>query len=159
MNSIMTDYYGIFELYQALRNQLMAMISDKDLAFKPGGNNPTLGALCKQIGEVQVSYIESFKTYHQDFSYRNREVGLEGNVAKLLSWFHDLDEQLRSVIESYSEEDLQDKMIDRGGNFIVSPRIQLEIYKEALLIFYGKCSVYLKMMGKTLPEQWLAWIG
>jgi hypothetical protein len=35
----------------------------------------------------------------------------------------------------------------------------LEIYKEALLIFYGKTSVYLKATGKELPEQWLAWIG
>ena len=155
----MTDYYSTFELYQALRNQLMAIVTDKDLAFSPGGDNPSLGALCKQIGEVQVSYIESFKTYQQDFDYRMQEPGLQGSVDGLLSWFHELDKELRSVIESYSEEDLRNKVIDRGGNFIVPPQIQLEIYKEALLIFYGKCSVYLRLLGKTLPEQWLHWIG
>ena len=30
--------------------------------------------------------------------------------------------------------------------------------KEALLIFYGKVDIYLKMMGKPRPEQWAAWI-
>jgi hypothetical protein len=33
------------------------------------------------------------------------------------------------------------------------------IYREALLIFYGKASIYLKALGKTLPEQWQAWIA
>jgi hypothetical protein len=28
-----------------------------------------------------------------------------------------------------------------------------------LLIFYGKASVYLKALDKTLPEQWQAWIA
>jgi IS605 OrfB family transposase len=32
-------------------------------------------------------------------------------------------------------------------------------YKEALLIFYGKVSMYLKAIGKILPEQWQEWIG
>ena len=50
------------------------------------------------------------------------------------------------------------RKIDRGGGFIISPAIQLEIYKEALLIFYGKADVYLKAMGKPRPEQWTVWI-
>jgi hypothetical protein len=37
--------------------------------------------------------------------------------------------------------------------------IQLHIYREALLSFYGKASVYLKALGKTLPEQWQSWIA
>jgi len=45
------------------------------------------------------------------------------------------------------------------GDFKLRPAIQLSIYNEALLIFYGKASVYLKAMGKTLPEQWEDWIG
>jgi len=50
-------------------------------------------------------------------------------------------------------------VIDRGGDFKLPPRIQLEVYKEALLIFYGKTDVYLKAMGKALPTQWREWIG
>lgn len=40
----------------------------------------------------------------------------------------------------------------------LSPAIQSEIYKEALLIFYGKVDVYLKAMGKPRPEQWAIWM-
>ncbi len=159
MNSIIAEYYGVFELYQSLRNQMMAILSDEELAFRPDGKNLSLGALCREIGEVQVAYIQSFETLRQDFSYRNREPGLEGSVARLQAWFQDLDGRLRAVIEEYSEEDLQIKVIVRGPDFIISPRIQLEIYKEALIIFYGKSSVYLKMLGKPLPEQWREWIG
>jgi hypothetical protein len=39
------------------------------------------------------------------------------------------------------------------------PTFQLEVYKEALLIFYGKASVYLKAMGKPRPQQWQEWIA
>ena len=159
MNSIITDYYSLFELYQSLRNQMMAILSDEELALRPADENQSLGALCREIGEVQLSYIQSFETLQQDFSYRNQEAGLEGSVERLQAWFQELDGQLRAVIERYSEEDLENKVIDRGGGFIIPPRIQLEIYKEALLIFYGKTSVYLKMMGKMPSEQWREWIG
>ena len=50
-------------------------------------------------------------------------------------------------------------MIDRGHNFLLRPNIQLEVYKEALHIFYGKTSVYLKAMGKERPQQWQDWIA
>ena len=80
MNSLITEYYSIFESYQSLRNQMMAILSDEDLAFLPAGENLSLGALCREIGEVQVSYIQSFETLQQNFSYRNAEEGLEGSV-------------------------------------------------------------------------------
>ncbi len=159
MNRLMTDYYPLFELYQALRSQLMAMLSDEDLSFQLGGENLPLGLLCREIGEIEVSYIRSFESFSQDFTYRNEEAGLEGSVARLTTWYEQLDSKLETVMTGFTDEELENSHIDRGGNFIISPRIQLEIYKEALLIFYGKVSVYLKAMGKTLPEQWLAWIG
>ena len=159
MNVIVKEYYPIFQMYQALRNQLMELLSDEDLAFTPGGENPALGALCREMGEVQHAYIESFKTFQQDFSYRNEEPGLEGSVARLSAWFGDLDAQLKAAIEALSEEEVQERLIDRGGGFQVPPRIQIEVYKEALLIFYGKASVYLKAMTRPRPEQWQDWIA
>jgi hypothetical protein len=39
------------------------------------------------------------------------------------------------------------------------PTEQLDVYRGALLIFYGKVGVYLKAIGVTLPPQWQAWIG
>ena len=155
----MAEYYPVFELYQALRNQLMALLDDDDLRFRPGEGNPTLGALCREMGEVQTAYIQSFKTFKLDFSYRNDEPSLEDSVQPLQAWFKELDQELKEVVSGLSEEDLNSKVIDRGPNFTLPPRIQLDVYKEALLIFYGKVSVYLKMLAKPLPEQWQQWIA
>ena len=159
MNSIMTEYYPVFELYQSLRDQLMTLLNDDDLAFRPGDNNPTLGALCREMGEVQYAYIQSFKTFKLDFSYRNEEPGLQNSVQQLTAWYEQLDQELKRVVSGLSEADVTNRVIDRGGDFVLSPRIQLDVYKEALLIFYGKASVYLRMMAKPLPEQWQQWIG
>jgi hypothetical protein len=111
------------------------------------------------MGEVEQAYIDSFKTFQQDFEYRNEEEGLENSVARLAAWFAALDEDLQATLEGLSEEEIQNRVIDRGGGFTLLPTIQLHIYKEALLIFYGKASVYLKAMGKPRPEQWQAWIA
>jgi hypothetical protein len=158
MNSLIENYYPTFELYQSLRMQLMDIITDEELMFHPGGENMTLGALCRQIGETQQSYIESFINFTQDFSYRNPQPGLAESVDRLVIWYADMDRELKSVVSALSEDDLLNRTIDRGGGFVIPPAIQLEIYKEALLIFYGKVDIYLKMMGKPRPEQWAAWI-
>ncbi len=159
MNSIIQEYYPLFEMYQALRNQLMDSLREGDLMSSPGGANPTLGVLCREIGEVQVNYIQSFQTFTQDFSYHSTDEDLETSVSRLKTWFETLDAELRTTLEGLSEEAIQQRVIDRGGGFEVSPRVQLEIYKEALLIFYGKVSVYLKDIGKIPPKQWQDWIA
>ncbi len=159
MNSVMRDYYPIFAMYQALRAQLMELLTDEDLQYRAGGANPTLGALCREIGETEHAYIESFRTFRHDYSYRHPEPAMEGSVQALSSWFARLDDQLKEAVEGLSDDDLEHRVIDRGGDFRLPPRVQLEVYKEALLIFYGKTDVYLKAMGKTLPAQWQEWIG
>jgi hypothetical protein len=158
MNSLIENYFPTFELYQSLRMQLMDTLTDEDLMFVPGGETVTLGALCRQIGETQQSYIESFINFTQDFSYRNEQQGLAESVDRLMIWYADLDRELKSVVSAISEEDLASRTINRGGGFVVSPAVQLEIYKEALLIFYGKADIYLKIMGKPRPQQWAAWV-
>lgn len=114
MNSIIREYWSLFEMYQALRAQLMESLSDEDLQFQPGGENPTLGALCREMGEVEVVYIESFKTFSQDFAYRNEEPGLEDSVGRLSAWFAELDSELKAAVEALSDDDLENRVIDRG---------------------------------------------
>ena len=159
MNSIVREQCQILELTQALRNQLMEILTDQDLGYSPGGENLTLGALCREMGEVQQAYISSFQTFEQDFTYRAKDPKLERSVERLRAWFQTLDRELREALEALPEEDIRNRMIDRGEGFIVPPVAQLHIYREALLIFYGKASVYLKALGKTLPEQWHSWIA
>ena len=158
MNSIVQQQVPVLHETQALRNQLLALLNDEDLSYSPGGENPTLGALCREMGEVQQSYITSFQTFEQEFRHREQPE-LEGSVQRLAAWFTTLDRELKVTLESLSEEDLQNRVIDRGGGFVIPPTVQYHIYHEALLIFYAKASVYLKCLGKTLPEQWQTWIA
>jgi uncharacterized damage-inducible protein DinB len=158
MNSVIAHYYPIFETYQGLRDHLMETLEDEDLDFRPTAQNPTLGELCREIGEVEQAYIEAFKTFRLDFSYRNEQPELESSVASLTEWYAALDRELRTVIENLSEDDISDRQIDRG-HFSLPPQFQLEVYKEALLLFYGKVSVYLHALGKTPPQRWQEFIG
>jgi hypothetical protein len=159
MNTIMTGYFPVFEMYQAIRPALMETLADADLAYTPGGANPPLGVLCREIGEVEQSYIDSFKTFKLDFSYRNTTPGLEQSVAQLVERYAALDADLKSTIEGLSEEDIAGRVVERNENFKLPPQIQLSIYNEALLIFYGKAIVYLRAMGKTPPQQMQDWLG
>jgi len=159
MNSIMTNYWHFFALYQALRAQVLSVLTDQDLKYAPGGSNLTLGALCVEIGETEQAYIESFKNFKLRFNYGKADPALAQSVAKLEAWYAELDQQLQAAIEALSDEDIQNKTVDRGGDFVLPPQIQLEVYKEALLIFYGKVSVYLKVLAKELPPQFHEWIA
>jgi hypothetical protein len=158
MNSLMKQHYPLFDLYRSLRDQLMDALEDRDLAFSLPGS-PALGALCVEIGEVQTAYIQSFQTLNLDFSSRQPDPALATSVVKLRRWYAELDRALRQVLEAKSEAEVQEQIVDRGGDFKVPLFVQLEIYKEALLIFYGKADVYLKALGRPRSEQWAHWIG
>jgi hypothetical protein len=159
MNSIMQNYWPIFTEYQAIRSQILGVLSDEDLRFAPGGANRPLGELCVEIGETEHAYIESFKTFKCSFDYRQPEAGMAHSVASLSAWYTDLDERLKAAVEALSEEQIQGQRINRGGNFTLPAQIQLSVYQEALLIFYGKVSVYLKALNRALPQQMAEWIA
>jgi hypothetical protein len=159
MNSIVRDQFDVLKMTVALRDQLLDVLSDSDLRCTLPGHNLSLGALCREMGEVQHAYIESYRTFTQDFSYRNPEPGLDTSVAKLKAWFQTLDIDLYAVLEGLSEEDIQHKAIERGGGFNPLPTVQLHVFREGLLIFYGKASIYLKAMEQPLPGDWPNWIA
>ena len=173
MNSVFRDYFPatapggrapslapFFRGYQAMRGQLMEIVSDEDLGFRVGGANPSLGALCREIGEIERAYIDGFKTFGQDFGYRNADPRIETSVSALSAWYTELDTELKAAIEGLSEDDAANHPVDRRDfpGFAPLPRVQMDLYKEALLIFYSKVSVYLRALGKTLPQQWQEWI-
>lgn len=158
MNRFMQEKWSWIEASHVMRTELLDTLSDADLAFNPGGQNLTLGALCRQMGEIEHSYIQSLKTFKQDWSYRNPDAGLETSTAKLRAWYQTLDEQMKAVISAFSDEDLQ-KLVDRSGGFSMPVEMQLEVYLQALLIFFGKATIYLKAMNKPLPEAVREYIG
>ena len=164
-NSIIGGYLAdsFFREYQGLRDQLMEIIDDEDLGLTLGGETASLGALCREIGEIEHAYVESFRTFRQEFGFRNREPRLEHSVVALKIWYAELDHDLLAAVAGLSEDDIARRKIVRSDfdvdYFAPLPKEQLDVYREALLIFYGKVSVYLRATDRPLPQQWRDWIG
>jgi hypothetical protein len=132
--------------------------SDERLSFSPGGENVTLGALCRESGDVEYSYIQSLKTFKQDWSYHNETPGIETSVTQLQAWYQRMDEEMKAIVEGFSDDDLT-KTIDRGTGFSVPVDMQLDIYLQALLIFFGKISIYCKSLGIEMTPTFKEYIG
>jgi hypothetical protein len=165
MNTLVRDHLPAtyFAEYQLLRNQLMDLVTDDDLAFRPGGTTFALGELCREIGDIEHSYVEAFRTFRQDFAWRNPDPEIERSVAALRAWYAELDHDLLAALEALTEDDIASRRIRRGDfdvdDFSPLAAQELDIYREALLIFYGKVSIYLRAMGRELPRHWQEWIG
>jgi hypothetical protein len=157
MNSLMQEQAGLLASTQELRRDLLSVLTDADLAYKLPGRNLTLGALCQEMGEIEQSYIDSFKTFKQDFSYRHA-AEVAASVEKLKAWYDALDHDLKAALEGLGEDDLQ-KAIDRGYGFTPTVTMNFHIYREALLIFYAKAHLYVKALEKSVPGKWRWWIG
>ena len=157
MNRYMNEKWSWIEGSHGMRTQLLDMLNDTELAFSPGGQNMTLGALCREMGETEYSYIQSLKTFQQNWSYRNTEAGMDSSVARLQAWFQALDEEMKATVAALADENFQ-KMVKRNG-FEMPVEMQLDVYLQALLIFFGKATIYFKAMNKALPQQVQEYIG
>jgi uncharacterized damage-inducible protein DinB len=157
MNRYMQEKWPWIEGTHGMRTQLIDVLSDADLSFSPGGQNMTLGALLREMGETEYAYIQSLKTFKQDWSYHNTEAGLESSISQIRAWYSTLDEEMKATVSDLSDEDAT-KTIDRGG-FSTPIDLQLDVYLQALLIFFGKATVFLKAMNKPLPQTIQEYIG
>ena len=157
MNRLMQEKWPWIEGSHGMRSQILGILTDANLAFSPGGQNISLGALCREIGDVEYAYIQSLKTFTQDWSYHNTEAGLETSVTRLSAWYEELDKEMNATLSAFSDEDIT-KTIDRSGYPMPLP-LQLDAYLQALMIFFGKATTYLKAMNKPLPETIQEWIG
>ena len=158
MNSLIETEFPLHEA-QRLRYDLLRVLTDGDLAYKLPGDNPTLGELCREMGEVEYDYIQSFKTFKHEWSYRAPEPEVAGSVAGLEAWYRALDDEFETVVRGFSEEELHQRQIDRGHGFTPSLFVQFQIYREALLIFFAKASVYLKALQREVSDEWRVGIG
>lgn len=157
MNSYMESRWSWIEGTHGMRMQLLDALTDENLSFNPGGQNVTLGALCRDSGDVEYAYIQSLKTFQQDWSYHNDAPGIEGSVTQLKEWYARLDEEMKAIVAAMSDDDLK-KTIDRGG-FSVPVDMQLDIYLQALLIFFGKVSIYCKALNIEMAPTFNEYIG
>ena len=151
-------YRNVVLLYRTLRDELLASLADADLAFTPGGSNPTLGDLCVALGATQSSYAESFRTFEAKFDEHVEESRTIHSVAGIRAWYETLDAELEEALENLTAEQAK-QVVVRGEGHQMPLLTHLFVYNEALLIFCGKASVYLKALGKQAPGKWGDWIG
>jgi hypothetical protein len=150
-----------FRAYLQLRGMLLEKLSDDDLAKTLGGTTRPLGELCRMIGETQQDYIDSFRNLRLAFKHRHPDPTIETRVDRLREWFDSLDRDLMAALEELPAEEVARRSVQRGdapGDFDVTPLEQLEIYREALLIFCTKVCVYLRAWGRELPPRAEHWI-
>lgn len=155
-NRITNEKWPWIEAAHGMRAQLFESLSDADLAFSPGGQAMTFGALCREMGEIEHSYTQSLKTLKQEWSYRHPDAEMANHVDHLKTWFQTLDAELQMAITTFLEED-GEKTIDRSGP--VTLEFQLDAYLQAVLIFLGKTTIYLRVMNKRLPPFFEEYIG
>lgn len=158
MNRLNKEYLPLLGRYQKLKHKLLELLTEADLAHVIPGS-PSMGELCKEMGETEQSYINSFKPpYKLNFKYRNEDNSLASSLSGLVAWYTKLDKEMKETLDAFNDEDLDTIRVGRGS-WMVPIQQNLDIYKEAMLIFGGKAWVHLHAMGKELPEQWADWLG
>ncbi len=158
MNSLIQTQMPIMNMTVKMRHELLGALSDADLSYSPGGENPTFGELFRNHGQITMAYIESFETQKLDYTPKPAPEGVAGSVDALKTWFTELEGQFGAAIAALDEADVQGKMIDRGHD-TMPVMFHVHIFREAVLIFVAQAVVYLRAMGREVPSQTAQWIG
>ena len=145
--------------HHSMRDHLLTLVSDADLDYKLPGQNPTLGELLVQLGDIQGVYSHSFETLTLDWAHRQLPPPNPITIAGLRAWFAAHDDAMKAALDQFTEDELRIDRIDRGHGFIASPFVQHQIYREAVYIFYGKLSVYLRALERDAGPDWASWVG
>jgi hypothetical protein len=152
MNEKLQENYAMLVGTQCIRDHFLDVFCDDELNFRLGGNTLSVGQLFHELGDIQYSYIQSFKTLTQSFDYPNRATAPYDTVGKLTAWFARLDTEMEAVLETLTG----DEIIERG--FPLPCPTQITVYQDAVLIVAAKLSIYLHALGKSMPEEVKGWI-
>ncbi len=146
----------IAEAFHEMRGKILSSLTDSDLSFAVAGN-PTLGELLADFASVEDSYAESFTSLKQDWTAYKPGAALS-SVAAYIAAFDATFGKLKSALSGYTMEQGKTVTVNRGG---WEPTLaqQFDTYVQAVLIIFGKLTIYLKAMGKPLPERWTEWVG
>jgi hypothetical protein len=159
VNSLIRDQYGIVEMTQNLISQAFDMLGDADLDFSSGAGAPTIRELFVEQAAIQAGYTEGFRTFKGNFHvFPPAEIDAS-TIETLRAGFERLNADLKVTLAEISEDNLANRPVDRGGEFIIPVTMQVHIYRESILILCGKLSVYFRLLGTTFTEQWKDWIG
>ena len=105
-----------------MRDHLVTVVSDADLAYKLPGRNPTLGELLVEMGDIEGVYTHSFETFTLDWAHRQLPHSAPVTIASLQDWFEAQDDAMNSALSRFTEEELHVDRIDPGHAFDI-PRM------------------------------------
>ncbi|SDS56823.1 hypothetical protein SAMN04488543_1972 [Friedmanniella luteola] len=145
--------------HHSLRDHLLTVLSDPDLAFRLPGTNPTLGGALVELGHLQGVYTHSFETFDLDWTHREHPAPDPVTIAGLQDWFAAQDAAMKTALDRFTDEELRTDRIDRGDGFVASPFVQHQVYREAVYIGYGKLSVYLRALERDAGPGWASAVG
>ena len=155
MNNRFAGIKSMYAYSQSLRDELLEALSDADLEFSVGGNNPHLLELFLGLGTIQGAYTRAFREFRLRFDL-SAPSDLK-TVADLESWFSSLDAEMLGALEGLSDADFE-KTVPRDTHNIPVGTL-FYTFREAILIVCAKVNVYLMAMGQTIPAQNRGWIG
>jgi hypothetical protein len=146
----------IAEALHEMRGKVLTSLTDADLEFAITGN-PTLGELLADFASVEDSYANSFTDLKQDWSSYKPMPALT-SVTAYQATFNASFSKVKTALSGYTTEQGKTVTVNRGG---WEPTLiqQFDTYAQAVLIIFGKLTIYLRAMGKELPERWTEWVG
>ena len=92
--------------HHSMRDHLLTVVADADLAHKLPGQNPTLGEVLVELGDIQGVYTHSFETFTLDWAHRQLPPPAPITIANLRAWFEAHDEAMdeyRDVFKALAE--------------------------------------------------------
>ena len=96
--------------HHSMRDHLLSVVSDADLAYELPGDNPALGELLVELGDVQGVYTHSFETFVLDWTHRQLPPPEPVTISSLRAWFAGQDEAMKAALDRFTDEELR---IDR----------------------------------------------
>ncbi len=155
MNKILTQQANLIDLTHNLRTEILNAITEADLDTQLGGQSHSLRALILEQGTIQMAYVECFRNFELRFDHAAPE-GVQ-SLEDIKTWFVELDTSLISALGALSDEDLK-RGVPRS-KYTVPAEIVFYTYRESVMIFAAKASVYLRALDHALPAQVKSWVG
>lgn len=118
MNSLFEDE---IRGHHSMRDHLLIVVSDAELAHILPGRNPTLGEQLVELGDTQGVYAHSLATFSLDWGHRQRPPPAPITVASLPAWFAAHDDAMNRAMSRFAEEELHVDRIDRGAASLRRP--------------------------------------
>ncbi|MCU0476910.1 MAG: hypothetical protein MUC99_12530 [Anaerolineae bacterium] len=146
----------IAEAFHDMRAKLVGSLTEADLVYALP-NNPTLGEQLADFLGIEAFYAQSFASLEQDWKAYQRPAALQ-TPADYLTAFDGSFAKLKTALSAYRPDQGQAVTVKRGD---WEPTLvqQFDTYAQAVLIVFGKLDIYIKALGKPLPERWADWVG